>query len=231
MTDHDPTRTALRRALAGSADALSADVMKAALDDGDLQLGGDVILAMLRRGDAVDSDFVTAIIENLGERSWSGDAELAAQLAAETGAGPTPALKPLVISLELLAEEIGGDPMEPGGAIDLETGDIWPRLAIEDAIAAEEAEEEDFDTDRWLDIGSRESRSGYHDMADFVATVTDESLLQRLQVAINGKGAFRRFRDVLWHEEDELTRWTRFSDERQQGRARAWLAARGYRPA
>ena len=50
----------------------------------------------------------------------------------------------------------------------------------------------------------------------------------RLEIAISGRGAFRRFKDVLARWPGELDRWYAFSAERQRGRARAWLADAGY---
>ena len=46
--------------------------------------------------------------------------------------------------------------------------------------------------------------------------------------AISGRGAFRRFKDVLALWPGELDQWYAFSAERQRGRARAWLADAGY---
>ena len=40
----------------------------------------------------------------------------------------------------------------------------------------------------------------YQDMADFAETITDERAGRRLARAINGKGAFRRFKDELNEE-------------------------------
>jgi hypothetical protein len=40
---------------------------------------------------------------------------------------------------------------------------------------------------------------------------------------------FRRFKDELARWPGELERWHAFSEERQRGRARSWLAAAGYR--
>ena len=62
----------------------------------------------------------------------------------------------------------------------------------------------------------------------FIGTVRDPGRADRLEIAISGRGAFRRFKDVLarWH--GELDRWYAFSAERQRGRARAWLADAGY---
>lgn len=64
-----------------------------------------------------------------------------------------------------------------------------------------------------------------------VHTVADDDRADLLGIAIQGRGAFRRFRDVLGRWPDELERWFEFAAERKRGRARAWLADAGYRVA
>ena len=65
----------------------------------------------------------------------------------------------------------------------------------------------------------------YQDMADFADTITDERAGRRLARAIQGKGAFRRFRDEL-HDEypDLLPTWYAFRGIRAERRAVQWLA-------
>jgi hypothetical protein len=67
-------------------------------------------------------------------------------------------------------------------------------------------------------------------MQDFIASVDDPGIADRLRIAVDGHGAFRRFRDVLQRWEAVEDTWYRFSDERRRARARAWLASTGYRP-
>ena len=65
----------------------------------------------------------------------------------------------------------------------------------------------------------------YQDMADFAETITDERVGRRLARAIQGKGAFRRFRDELYEEyPDLLPAWYAFRDARAKRRAVQWLA-------
>jgi uncharacterized protein UPF0158 len=64
----------------------------------------------------------------------------------------------------------------------------------------------------------------------FIGALADEDRADRLSIAISGRGAFRRFKDVLERWPGELERWHAFSAERQRGRARSWLAAAGYSP-
>jgi Uncharacterised protein family (UPF0158) len=65
----------------------------------------------------------------------------------------------------------------------------------------------------------------YQDMADFAEAISDERARRRLARAIQGKGAFRRFKDQL-HEEYPglLPAWYAFLDARATRRAVRWLA-------
>jgi hypothetical protein len=65
-------------------------------------------------------------------------------------------------------------------------------------------------------------------MEDFIVTVADDGQADRLSIAITGRGAFRRFKDVLSRWPEEFERWHAFSDERKRGRARSWLVDAGY---
>ena len=64
----------------------------------------------------------------------------------------------------------------------------------------------------------------YADMADFADLVSDEQAGRRLARAIEGRGAFRRFRAEL-HEEYPhlLPAWHAFRDARARRRAVEWL--------
>lgn len=64
----------------------------------------------------------------------------------------------------------------------------------------------------------------YQDMADFAEKISDERAGRRLARAIQGRGAFRRFKDEL-HEEYPhlLPAWYAFRDVRAKRRAVEWL--------
>jgi hypothetical protein len=162
----------------------------------------------------------------LRARTWAGDDELAEVLEAAVGAGPWPPLAPLAVDLEELAGLLEGDPALGGGRVDLVTGDCLPG----DVESYGDVPEED-DPDRWLAVWCVGSRDGYRDMRHFAAGVDDERLAERLERALGGHGAFRRFKDVLADAGgDLLARFHAFSEARRRGRARAWLAEYGYRP-
>ena len=64
------------------------------------------------------------------------------------------------------------------------------------------------------------------DMADFAESITDERAGRRVVRAIQGRGAFRRFRDELHDEYPyQLPAWYAFGDVRARRRAVQWLAS------
>jgi hypothetical protein len=64
----------------------------------------------------------------------------------------------------------------------------------------------------------------YQDMADFAERVTDTRARRRLKWAIEGKGAFRRFKDELHQGHPHLVpAWHAFCDVRGKKRAVGWL--------
>jgi hypothetical protein len=64
-------------------------------------------------------------------------------------------------------------------------------------------------------------------MAEFAGTVADARLRDLLEVALDGRGAFRRFKDVLHGHPAERDRWFAFRDARVRAAAREWLAENG----
>jgi hypothetical protein len=67
-------------------------------------------------------------------------------------------------------------------------------------------------------------------MERFIPMVEDVDLRDRLTHAIDGKGAFRRFKDVLMGYSSERERWFAFRSERLRVFMEAWLSAHALRP-
>ncbi|MFC1977630.1 UPF0158 family protein [Chloroflexota bacterium] len=132
--------------------------------------------------------------------------------------------KTLKVDLDELCNAMENSSFENEYFLDLETGEI---LFISEYMDDEETEklkdriEEEFD--RYERIPEVESHEGYEDMVGFIATVENERLAELLEVAINGKGAFRRFKDVLLNYHEESESWFKFKDGRVEERAREWL--------
>ena len=132
--------------------------------------------------------------------------------------------KTLKIDLDELCAAMEDSSYEHEYYLDLETGEILFLSEYMDDEEAEKLKEKiDNGLDRYERIPKAESREGYEDMQDFIATVKDERLWELLEVAINGKGAFRRFKDVLLNYPEERERWFQFKDDRIKERALEWL--------
>ncbi len=171
-------------------------------------------------------------IEALHERAWDGDAELATALGTLLGTAPAPVLRPLSVDVAELAAILEGDPAHGGGRIDLRTGEVWPQAALDylDEVGEGTDDADDADDERWLWVDPAGSPPGYRDMEAFIAALDDTERADRLAAAITGRGAFRRFKDVIARWPDLAQRWHAFSEDRTLGRARLWLADNGYTP-
>jgi hypothetical protein len=75
-----------------------------------------------------------------------------------------------------------------------------------------------------LAIDALPARVWYRDMADFADQISDERAARRLSRAIQGRGAFRRFKDGLHTDHPALLpAWYAFSGNRAKRRAVQWL--------
>jgi hypothetical protein len=94
----------------------------------------------------------------------------------------------------------------------------WMRAMVHEAHAIEQGY-----GSRYVAIPTADSRADYCAMEDFIETVSDPRLHARLLHAIQGRGAFRRFKDVLLAHPHERERWFTFSAARVHERVLAWL--------
>jgi tRNA-Thr(GGU) m(6)t(6)A37 methyltransferase TsaA len=101
----------------------------------------------------------------------------------------------------------------------------WQREMMLDAFRIEE----EFGT-RYIRIESDEPHDDYRAMQDFVTTVEDPALRDRLWDAIRGRGAFRRFKDLVARYSNEQERWYEFKNARSQRRLERWLENQGIEP-
>jgi hypothetical protein len=74
------------------------------------------------------------------------------------------------------------------------------------------------------------SREQYRWMERFIPLVEEPDLREKLTQAIDGKGAFRRFKDVLMSFGTERERWFTFRSERLRTFMEAWLTAHAIAP-
>jgi hypothetical protein len=79
--------------------------------------------------------------------------------------------------------------------------------------------------DRYIEIPKIESFESYRHMEKFVETLDNSELKEKLYIALDGKGAFRRFKNVLEHYPEERERWFKFKHELMVCEVRRWLEA------
>jgi hypothetical protein len=159
------------------------------------------------------------------ERLWLAD-ELQAALE------PTPTVSPTLLAVPVdlgdVVDALRGYATFGGGRLDLRTGEVILNPPFAELGLEEEDEGESEDR---LTIEPLGSRPGYRDMERFIATCHDTRTANRLSRAIDGKGAFRRFRVTLESWPELENSWYRYDEERWRGRAREFLADAGYRAA
>ncbi|OGW46812.1 MAG: hypothetical protein A2Y66_03985 [Nitrospirae bacterium RBG_13_41_22] len=76
-------------------------------------------------------------------------------------------------------------------------------------------------------ISERGSLKAYKSMADFIETVENPFVKEGLLNALNGKGAFRRFKDVLIDYPKERKRWHGYNAKAMKREIIEWLGSIG----
>jgi hypothetical protein len=105
-----------------------------------------------------------------------------------------------------------------------EEPDITDWMDDEIELALEILLDED---ERYLRIPERQSLTAYKSMADFTETVKDPFLKKELLNALNGKGAFRRFKDILIDYPKERKRWHGYNAKAMKKEIIEWLRSIG----
>ena len=117
--------------------------------------------------------------------------------------------------------------------LDLETGEVrmvpMDRLDDDDELSEDEIDA-GLDAGRLIHVEPLGSKVEYRWMEEFAGTVRNVRLRDRLEVALDGRGAFRRFKNVLLDFPAERERWFAFRDERLHAAAREWLGELGIEP-
>ncbi len=136
----------------------------------------------------------------------------------------------LPIDLQELSWIFEDSSIEHRSYLDLKTGEIVQ--IFDDIMDPDEKEELDDKVDeglgeRYITIPNAESYDGYQDMKDFIDTVKEMKLKEKLYNAITRKGAFRRFKDLLTFYPKERERWFKFKDDRIKERVNEWLEEEG----
>ncbi|MBN2196812.1 MAG: hypothetical protein JW751_28660 [Polyangiaceae bacterium] len=141
-------------------------------------------------------------------------------------AEPTSDGQPVPVDWEALEDAFENNAPEVHSYLHLGSGEV---LRVVDGIADPEMHSRIASDTSYLRIDPVSSREQYRWMERFIPMVEDAPLRDRLTAAIDGKGAFRRFKDVLMGYGPERERWFAFRSERLRVFMEAWLGAHALR--
>lgn len=133
---------------------------------------------------------------------------------------------PIQLTLDWDALEIAVERNAPDtdSYLDLTTGEIVA-ITIGDPEAELSRNQVAENIRNYLRIEPASSREQYRWMEKFVGSVEEPSLRERLMMSIDGKGAFRRFKDVLLAYPKERERWFSYRAELLHWHIQTWLEA------
>lgn len=137
-------------------------------------------------------------------------------------------LRTVPIAWEALEDAFENNAPEVHSYLHLETGEV---IRIVDGIADPGMHQRVMGDASYLRIDPVSSREQYRWMERFIATVDESEMRDGLVRAVDGKGAFRRFKDVLMSYPVDRERWFTFRSERLRACMEGWLAAHGIQAA
>src|SRR5258706_1981261 len=143
--------------------------------------------------------------------------ETADRTAASTGP-----VRDVPVDWEALEDAFENNAPEVHSYLHLSTGEV---LRVVDGVADPQMHVRIASDGNYLRIDPVSSREQYRWMERFIPMVDENDLRGKLTQAIDGKGAFRRFKDVLMGFGAERERWFTFRSERLRTFMEAWLTA------
>jgi hypothetical protein len=144
--------------------------------------------------------------------------------AATVPSGP---VRDVPVDWEALEDAFENNAPEVHSYLHLTTGEV---LRVVDGVADPQMHVRIASDGNYLRIDPVSSREQYRWMERFIPMVENAELRGKLTQAIDGKGAFRRFKDVLMTYGPERERWFAFRSERLRTFMEAWLAAHAIKP-
>ncbi|MEO7095504.1 MAG: UPF0158 family protein, partial [Polyangiales bacterium] len=134
--------------------------------------------------------------------------------------------KDVPVDWEALEDAFENNAPEVHSYLQLATGEV---IRVVDGVADPQMHARIAADAGYLRVDPVSSREQYRWMERFIPMVDNLELRARLNQAIDGKGAFRRFKDVLMAHADERERWFTYRSERLKTFMDAWLTAHSLR--
>jgi len=133
---------------------------------------------------------------------------------------PSGPLRDIPVDWEALEDAFENNAPEVHSYLHLVTGDV---LRVVDGVADPQMHARIAADSNYLRIDPVSSREQYRWMERYIPMVEDPELVSKLTQAIDGKGAFRRFKDVLMAYGPERERWFSFRGDLLHWHMARWL--------
>ena len=148
--------------------------------------------------------------------------------SALPGASPgvSGGLREVPVDWESLEDAFENNAPEVHSYLQLSTGEV---LRVVDGVADPQMHVRIASDGNYLRVDPVSSREQYRWMERFIPMVEEVELRAKLAQAIDGKGAFRRFKDVLMSYAADREKWFTFRSERLRTFMEAWLGAHAIR--
>ncbi len=148
-------------------------------------------------------------------------------MTTDDAAGRKDPLRDVPVDWEALEDAFENNAPEVHSYLHLATGEV---LRVVDGVADPQMHVRISSDPTYLRIDPVSSREQYRWMERFIPMVDETDLRAKLTQAIDGKGAFRRFKDVLMGFSLDRERWFTFRSERLKTFMEAWLTAHAICP-
>ena len=125
-----------------------------------------------------------------------------------------PDLRELKIDMDFLRSSFDDGSGTIDYYLDTETGEI--EMDTEDDKFSPLGDEDEllYDDERYIRVPHADPHEGYEDMEAFIETIEELRIRDMLEVAIQGSGAFGRFKSALYRYPTEQKRWFAFKNKR-----------------
>jgi hypothetical protein len=149
------------------------------------------------------------------------------QSTGDRPGGAPAAMREVPVDWEALEDAFENNAPEVHSYLHLTTGEV---LRVVDGVADPQMHVRIAADGNYLRIDPVSSREQYRWMERFIPMVDEPELRRKLTQAIDGKGAFRRFKDALMSYATDRERWFAFRSERLRAFMEAWLNAHAITP-
>ncbi|MGZ3424820.1 MAG: UPF0158 family protein [Polyangiales bacterium] len=146
--------------------------------------------------------------------------------SADVAEAPSGPVRDIPVDWEALEDAFENNAPEVHSYLQIATGEV---IRVVDGVADPQMHARIAADPGYLRVDPVSSREQYRWMERFIPMVENVELRGRLNQAIDGKGAFRRFKDVLMAHAEERERWFTYRSERLKTFMDAWLAAHSLR--